>query len=172
MTAELQPITILEQLTPAESSAGILPVSPDETPADTLERQMLENLLAGDPATIPGDQLPVKHYFATGIYLRELHMPKGLVVIGHKHREDTVNILLKGSLALIENGELVCRKAPYTYVSPAGHRKAAYILEDVIWQNVHPSHETDLDKLEARFIEKSAALQTFETIIAERKALT
>jgi len=90
-----------------------------------------------------------------------------MVVVGHRHKTETVNILLKGKIALIENGELIYKEAPFTYVSPAKHRKAAYIIEDVIWQNIHPSDETDLKKLEDIFIEKSPALIEFEKQILE-----
>ena len=162
-------IEILERLTPLQNQPHILPVGDNETHTDILERQMLENVLRGEPDTFLGDEYPdcVKHFFAPGIYLRELHMAKGMVVVGHRHKTETVNILLKGKIALIENGELIFREAPFTYVSPAKHRKAAYIIEDVIWQNIHPSDETDLKKLEDIFIEKSPALIEFEKQILE-----
>jgi len=162
-------IEILERLTPLQNQPHILPVDDNETHADILERQMLENVLNGEPNTFLCAEYPdcLNHYFAPGIYLRELHMVKGMVVVGHRHKTETVNILLKGKIALIEDGELIYREAPFTYVSPAKHRKAAYIIEDVIWQNVHPSDETDLQKLEDIFIEKSPALIEFEKQIGQ-----
>jgi len=162
-------IEILEKLTPFQNQSHILPVDDNETHADILERQMLENVLNGEPNTFLCSELPecVNHYFAPGIYLRELHMAKGLVVVGHRHKTETVNILLKGKVAIIEDGKLIYREAPFTYVSPAKHRKALYIIEDTIWQNIHPSDETDLKKLEDIFIEKSPALIEFEKHILE-----
>ena len=162
-------IEILERLTPLQNQPHILPVDDNETHADILERQMLENVLNGEPNTFLGAEYPdcVKHYFAPGIYVRELHMVKGMVVVGHRHKTELVNILLKGKVALIEDGKLIYREAPFTYVSPAKHRKALYVIEDVIWQNVHPSDETDLQKLEDIFIEKSPALIEFEKQIGQ-----
>lgn len=162
-------IEILERLTPLQNQPHILPVDDNETHADVLERQMLENVLRGEPDTFLCSELPdcLNHYFAPGIYLRELHMAKGMVVVGHRHKMETVNILLKGKVAIIEDGKLIYREAPFTYVSPAKHRKALYVIEDTIWQNPHPSNETDLEKLEDIFIEKSPALMEFEKQILE-----
>ena len=162
-------IEILKRLTPLQNQPHILPVDDNETHADILERQMLENVLNGEPNTFLCAEYPycVKHYFAPGIYVRELHMVKGMVVVGHRHKTELVNILLKGKVALIEDGKLIYREAPFTYVSPAKHRKALYVIEDVIWQNVHPSDETDLQKLEDIFIEKSPALIEFEKQIGQ-----
>ena len=162
-------IEILKMLTPLQNQSHILPVSDNETDADILERQMLENILRGKPDTYLGSEFSenVNHYFAPGIYVRELHMAKGMILVGHRHSTETVNTLLKGKVALIEDGKLIYREAPFTYVSPAKHRKALYVIEDVIWQNVHPSDEIDLQKLEDIFIEKSPALIEFEKQIGQ-----
>ena len=164
-------IEILEKLTPLQNQPHILPVGDNETHADILERQMLENILRGEPDTYLGAAFSenVNHYFAPGIYVRELYMPKGMILVGHKQKTETVNTLLKGKVALIEDGELIYREAPFTYVTPAKHRKAAYVIEDMIWQNVFPSDETDVEILEDILVEKSPALVEFEVQMELRK---
>ena len=164
-------IEILERLTPLQNQSHILPVGDDETHADILERQMLENILKGEPDTFLGAEFSenVNHYFATGIYVRELHMAKGMVLVGHKHSTETVNTLLKGKVALIEDGKLIYSEAPFTYVTPATHRKAAYVIEDMIWQNIFSSDETDVEILEDILVEKSPALVEFEVQMELRK---
>ena len=164
-------IEILKMLTPLQNQSHILPVSDNETDADILERQMLENILRGKPDTYLGSEFSenVNHYFAPGIYVRELHMAKGMILVGHRHSTETVNTLLKGKVALIEDGKLIYREAPFTYVSPAKHRKAAYVIEDMIWQNVFSSDETDVEILEDILVEKSPALVEFEVQMELRK---
>jgi hypothetical protein len=36
-------------------------------------------------------------------------------------------------------------------VAPAGARRAAIALEDVVWTCMHPTDETNLEKIEAQF---------------------
>jgi hypothetical protein len=51
-----------------------------------------------------------------------------------------------------EDGEKVEVVAPMTFVGKPG-RKVAYILEDVIFQNIYSTDETDIEKLESMFVE-------------------
>jgi hypothetical protein len=164
-------IEILERLTPLQNQPHILPVGDNETHADILERHTLEDILRGEPNTYLGSEFSenVNHYFAPGIYVRELHMDKGMILVGHRHSTETINTLLKGKVALIEDGELIYREAPFTYVTPAKHRKAAYVIEDMIWQNVFSSDETDVEILEDIIVEKSPALVEFEVQMELRK---
>jgi hypothetical protein len=166
-------IEILEKLTPIQNQPHILPVGDNETHADILERQMLENILRGEPDTYLGSEFSenVNHYFAPGIYVRELHMAKGMILVGHRHRTETINTLLRGKIALIEDGKLIYREAPFTYVTPAKHRKAAYVIEDMIWQNVFSSDETDVEILEDIIVDKSPALIEFEVQMELRKLI-
>lgn len=108
---------------------------------------------------------PVLNHFGPGLYIREAHMPAGTIVMGHHHKKETMNVLLKGSLMVWVDGKLVTMTAPETFVSQPG-RKMAYIIDDVIWQNVYATDETDLDKLEDAIIDKSRAFIEHEELKA------
>lgn len=113
---------------------------------DVLER----DLLAQEQA-----DCPVTHRFGPGVYIREVFLPRGAYVVGHRHTTPHVNIMLTGVLGLInDNGTETILRAPQTFVAQPG-RKVAYIYEDVIWQNVHATDETDVNKLEDMFLDKS-----------------
>lgn len=100
---------------------------------------------------------PVTHRFGPGIYIREVFMPKGAYIIGHRHTTPHINIMLTGVIGLLnDDGTETVLRAPQTFVAQPG-RKIAYIYEDVIWQNVHATDETDVAKLEALFLDKSPA---------------
>jgi hypothetical protein len=112
------------------------------------------NELGAALSKVPQVQCPLVHRFAPGVYLREIHIPAGTVVIGKVHRTEHFNIMLKGvALIVHEDGSREELRAPLTFVSKAGVQKVVYILEDTIWQNVHPTTETDLKKLEADLVE-------------------
>jgi hypothetical protein len=105
-------------------------------------------------ARCPQTDCPVIHRFAPGVYLREIHMPADTVVIGKVHRTEHFNVLIKGSCFIVhDDGRREELRAPMTFVSKAGVQKVLYILEDMIWQTIHPTDETDMEKLEADIVE-------------------
>lgn len=119
------------------------------------------NDLEGVMLTHDQVECPLKHHFGPGIYIRECFMPAGTLVVGHHHIEKTVNNLVQGRLRVFVNGEVKELSAPTTFVSEPG-RKVAYILEDVVWQNVIATDETDVEAIEARLIDKSKSILTKE----------
>lgn len=123
-----------------------------------LERMMLESAL-------DQPEMPITHHFSDGVYVRELFIPKGTMLIGKRHRKETMNILLKGSLSVFvdedgkivgENGKPVVKRidAPAIFVSPPFSKKMGYAHEDTIFLNIHTTSETDLEKIEDEFIIK------------------
>ncbi len=113
---------------------------------DALERQ----LLAG-----PQVECPVAHHFGPGIYIREVTIPAGTLVIGHAHKGECLNIMLKGRLILRSpDGDQREVSAPLIMTTGPG-RKVAYALEDTVWQNVFATEETDIARLEELFVDKS-----------------
>lgn len=111
--------------------------------------------IEADMLAQPQVDCPVTHRFGPGIYIREVFMPKGAYIMGHHHTTAHVNIMLTGVIGLLnDDGTETVLHAPQTFVAQPG-RKIAYIYEDVIWQNVHATDETDVEKLEAMFLDKS-----------------
>jgi quercetin dioxygenase-like cupin family protein len=108
----------------------------------------------------PQVECPVTHNFAPEIYVREIFMPAGTVVIGHKHLTEHFNVILKGKCRVMIGDELKELTAPCTFVSGAGSQKVVNVLEDCIWQTVHsnPDNETDVDTLENRYVTKDATI--------------
>lgn len=105
-------------------------------------------------AAMEQTECPVVHRFAPGVYLREIFMPADTVVIGKIHKTEHFNILIKGACLIVhDDGRREELRAPLTFVSGAGVQKVLYIIEDMIWQTVHVTPETDLVKLEAELIE-------------------
>ena len=113
---------------------------------------------------------PVRHAFAPDVYLREIFMPAGTVVIGHEHKTEHFNVLLKGKCRVIMGDEVHELEAPCTFVSGAGIQKLVNVLEDCIWQTIHsnPDNMQDIEILEDRFVNKVEASLTSEQ---ERKLL-
>jgi quercetin dioxygenase-like cupin family protein len=90
-------------------------------------------------------ETPLTHRFAPGVYLREIFMPEGAMVIGHQHKTKHFNIVISGSAYVAMDGEIVLVQAGDTFTSEPGVRKALLILEDMRWQTVHPISENASD---------------------------
>lgn len=98
-------------------------------------------------------ECPVTHRFAPGVYLREIAMPADTIVIGKVHKTSHFNQITRGACLIVHvDGTREELRAPMTFVSEANVSKVLYILEDTVWSTIHPTHETDLVKLEAELI--------------------
>jgi len=125
-----------------------------------IDKTYHDKLLNLATAMVQQDQVdcPVKHHFGGGQYVRETLFPAGTVVLGKYHRYETVNILLKGTISIVNtDGSLKKLTAPQILVSPPG-AKCGFAHDDVVWCNVHHTEETDLDKIEKIFIDETKDL--------------
>ena len=97
---------------------------------------------------------PVVHHFGPGIYIREVTLPAGALVVGKTHRHAHMNLMLRGKLELHDEATGANRvlEAPQMFVSPPG-RKVARIIDTVVWHNVYATEERDIEKLEAWLFE-------------------
>ena len=92
-------------------------------------------------------ELPLLHDFAPGVYARRIFMPADTFVIGKTHKTEHLNIVMSGSAWVMVDGEIRLVKGGYVFKSNAGCKKVLKILEDMVWMTVHPTEETDLEKL-------------------------
>lgn len=98
--------------------------------------------------------MPVKHHFSDGIYVREIFMPKGLIVVGKTHKTTHLNIVVSGRCEVMINGEIKEFKAGDVFESLEGSQKTLYIFEDCTWITIHTNEddEKDIEKLEDRYV--------------------
>lgn len=104
---------------------------------------------------LPQADAPVVHRFGPGIYIREVTIPAGVLAIGHAQRSEHMNVMLKGRVTMLnDNGTTTELVAPMVFVGKPG-RKIGYVQEEMVWQNIYATTETDIEKLEATYLEKS-----------------
>ena len=115
----------------------------------------LEDALFDLPDEVKGDlEELTTHHFAPGVYARELFIPKGSILTGKIHKTEHLNIVSQGVIAVAtEEGQKLI-KAPCTFVSKPGTKRAGYALEDTTWTTIHVTEETDLEKIEDQVIAK------------------
>lgn len=92
-------------------------------------------------------------HFAPHVYMRELFIPAGQIAVGKTHKTEHFNIVLKGHVSVASNDFVMTVEAPHIFVSKANTRKVALAHTDTIWLTVHPTDETDTEKLENELVE-------------------
>lgn len=92
--------------------------------------------------------MKLSHYFADGIYVRYLVIPKGTTIVGKKHRKACINIMLKGDITIFADGDSERFVDHYIGIAPAGTQKAARTNEETIWLCIHAVDDEDLDEIE------------------------
>lgn len=129
---------------------------------ERLERAMLE---------LPQVACDVVHSFAPGLYIRQVTLKADTLAIGHYQKTAHLNVMLSGRVTMIEpDGSHVERCAPLTFIGQPG-RKVGYIHEDAVWLNIYATHETDIETLEAQFIDKSLGWQEAQKLITQDRVV-
>ena len=73
-------------------------------------------------------------------------------------------------MAVIVNGEAKVIEGPYIFTGQPG-RKFAYIIEDTVFVNAYATEETDVDKLEEMFVDKSDAWKSAQDAALNMQAI-
>lgn len=109
-----------------------------------------EDLIRAHPAHLMAKDFTVRHHFAPGVYMRELHIPAGMITIGKIHKYPCLAILAKGKRKTLIDGKIVIATAPHISLSPAGMKRASEALEDSVFITVHenPGNNTVIEELE------------------------
>jgi len=119
-----------------------------------------EELLKNTDNSIQGDSdvCPLTHSFSENIYVREIFIPKGMLIVGKIHKHQHPNFLLKGEVVVFTegNGEEHL-SAPCSMISEGGTKRALYSKTDLVWTTVHhnPTNTRDLKELEKLVIADS-----------------
>ncbi len=94
--------------------------------------------------------IPISHFFADQIYIRQMNMKQDQIVVGAIHNHLHVWFLMKGRVIINNNGEIVEHIAPCYTISEPGSKRLIYALEDSIFVNVHknPSNTKNIEELE------------------------
>jgi hypothetical protein len=112
----------------------------------------LESHMDALPETMHGDCFPLEHSFAKGLYVRQISVPKGYLIISKIHKYSHAAFLLKGEISIIGTDGIRRIKAPMSIITPSGTKRAIYHHEDTVFATVHATDETDLQKIESQII--------------------
>lgn len=132
-------------LTPAVSENELARLRGEILKLETCMKQMPEHQI----------EIAPKHYFAEGLYAREVLIPKGCVATGKIHLFEHINIVSKGDVSVMTDDGIKRIQAPATIISRPGTKRVAWAHEDTVWTTIHATAETDAEKIEAALVVES-----------------
>lgn len=120
----------------------------------TTAKSQIDNIanLAKMMATMPQMEAPVTHHFSDGVYVREIFMPKGMIIVGKIHKTRHLNIIQQGRCLVVTPTRKLEVRGPATFESHPGEQKVVYMLEDTVWSTVHVTDSKDLVEIEEHCI--------------------
>lgn len=127
-----------------------------ERQIDDLQHAIMALPGALDPADGDNEWIQCEHFFGPGTYVRKLTRKAGVVIVGKRHRNACITILLSGRLAITSTtGDITgVVEAGTIWTSLPLTKRATFALEDSVLVTVHPNPEnlTDVDAIEAAII--------------------
>lgn len=107
---------------------------------------------------LPQAECPVRHYFAPGVFAREMTIPAGTLLTGAVHRTENLAVLSAGSLVMATEQGPVTIRAPHVMTVKAGAKNCGYAIETAVFTNffANPANETDIEKLVEMLSESKA----------------
>ena len=135
-----------------------------------LQNVLIENADEVNVVTHQDSKLfPLKHTFADGIYVRQMFMGIGTVVVGAIHKHLHVWFLLSGHISVVTEDGAEDYIAPCYVVAKPGTKRVIYANEDSIFVNIHknPTNSQDIEWLEKEIVVKTR--EEYEEYINKNK---
>lgn len=87
--------------------------------------------------TFPQTEIETRHYFAGGVYEREILVPHGTLITGKIHLTEHLAKLVSGTLRIWSASEQGIFTGPVTFVSQPGAKRIGYAETDVVFSTFH-----------------------------------
>lgn len=92
----------------------------------------------------------IAHHFVGGVYAKELHIPAGYEIVSHEHPYAHLSILASGTvICRCGDGRSSQLTGPRAITIDSGVKHSVYAVTDAVWFCIHPTDETDPDKVDA-----------------------
>ncbi len=99
----------------------------------TLEREMKKGIHDG---SLKEQEVPLTEFHGGGVYARQIFIKKGTALVGAIHKDEWLHVVSRGKIRIVtENGSRIidATNEPQTFTSPAGVKRAGYVMEDTWW---------------------------------------
>lgn len=129
----------------AESALDNLPLNPSLETIQAFEQQLMQ---------MPNQMQPENyHHFSDGVYLRELVMPAGTLLVGKLHKTRHFLVITRGRIHCKTEAGMVDLVAGDIIETQPGTKRVLLAYEDSVMVTVHVTNKTDLAEIEKDVIE-------------------
>jgi hypothetical protein len=120
-------------------------------------REMID-ALQHEVLKLPQYEPVTYHYFADGMYCREVIREAGTLVIGAVHKKEHFYIVASGTVS-ITDGMSAAKQVigPAVHVSQPGTKRAVYAHTASVCMTVHRTDKTTIEDIEAELVESDPA---------------
>ena len=127
------------------------------------------NIIGDGKTVVYSNMCPIKHSFVEGIYIREMKMKQGLLLVGCIHKHSHVWFLLDGKITIATENGMKEYEGPVYIITEPGIKRAGLVSEACTFVNIHanPSNTQDLKKLEANLI--AFSYEEYEEYVKNKK---
>ena len=127
------------------------------------ELEVIQNALVNinDQEGIHGDgkklvdckEFPITHNFSDGLYMRQMKMESGSLIVSAMHHTNHFWFLLSGKVVVAADDEVVEHVAPCWSYSIKGTKRLITCVEDCVWINIiaNPTNTRDMEEIEDSF---------------------
>jgi len=100
--------------------------------------------------------MPVQgHFFSSGIYARQMLIPKGHLAQQHSHTYDHMSILASGHVIVTSDENSIEYIAPACIEIKANIKHRVLALKDSVWFCIHATSATDIEEIEIAAIQET-----------------
>ena len=110
----------------------------------------IEGVYGDGKSLVNNELIPITHNFSDQLYMRQMCMPAGSIVVSAVNHTDHFWFLMTGKILVTTNGETVEHIAPCYELSINGAKRLIHCIEDCIFINVHknPTNTKDMSLVE------------------------
>jgi len=110
--------------------------------------EAFENFVNSMPEALGEDPFPLFQKLGAGTYTREIHLPAGHFVVGKLHKHESMVYMLRGKVMVADENGTRLVEAPCQFVSKAGVKRVGFVVEDVVWIDIHAVESDTVEEAE------------------------
>lgn len=138
-----------EAVASPQDSVQTLPITPSREQIYRLEQYFLQSEQV---------ETPTEHFFAPGLYARQMFIPAGTFLTGDVHKTEHLSIFV-GDITVWTEGGMKRLTGHHTFVSKPGAKRVGFAHADTWCTGFFPSEKTDVAELERDLVENPHLLQ-------------
>ena len=116
------------------------------------ERRKAIGVLEVALSKLPQAEIPPEEIIGGGIYARTIVIPEDTALVGEIHKFENMNYLVSGTITVATEQGVETITGPRIIVSPAGTKRAGHTLTEVVWTSLHPTEESETEKVREHVI--------------------